>query len=327
VLVCLAACHRGEELGSSHHAGGAYPEIDFSERPDYLPDNVVVLTFDDGPDWNHTATVLDILADRGAKATFFINTENWSNVNTEPAMQDLVRRMVTDGHELANHTVAHLSLPSLSGGQIEAQIGGVEDTVQNIFGADAPRLTLLRAPFGQPYQTGQGFEDVAPIAAEHAVHIGWAIDTFDYNCAGNPGCVVENFTAALEAGAYGVVLLHSVHAQTAAALPEILDYIEQNGYELWTTEEVVCARFGQSSWRIVDGVGGGCEPESGGPDAGDGDGGGPRPDAAEGGGNPGDDEPDGDTVGGCGCGAAGTGGSAGGGLLLLALAVVWRRRP
>jgi len=32
-----------------------YAEIDVSTRPSYLPENVVVLTFDDGPDWNVAA--------------------------------------------------------------------------------------------------------------------------------------------------------------------------------------------------------------------------------------------------------------------------------
>src|SRR5688572_1139980 len=60
-----------------------YPEIDFATRPSYLPNNVVVLTFDDGPDWNNTARVLDILQQKNARATWFINTVNWSNVDTD----------------------------------------------------------------------------------------------------------------------------------------------------------------------------------------------------------------------------------------------------
>jgi hypothetical protein len=85
---------------------------------------------------------------------------------------------------------------------------------------------------------------------------------------GDGACVLSNVTNALQrpgSGSYGVILMHSVHAQTAAALPGIIDYIRANGFQIWSTEDVVRARFGRSSAEIVDGVSG--------PDAG------PRPDA------------------------------------------------
>jgi len=338
VLLCLAglagACTRADAggPGSSPQAAGGYPEIDFSDKPSYLPDNVIVLTFDDGPDWTNTAKILDVLAERDVKATFFINTENWSNVNTEPEMQDLVRRMVNEGHELANHTVRHLSLPTLSAADDEAEIAGVENTVNTIFGAAAPRLTLFRAPFGEPYQDHMGYDQVAPIVAEHAVHIGWAIDTKDYECpVGDSACVIHNFTAALEAGSYGVVLLHSVWSQTATALPELLDYIDSHGYELWTTEQVVCARFGKSSARVVDGVEGGCEPQGGGgdidagPDGDDDSGDGGDDGTGDDDGPAGDDDGQNGVSSGCGCRTSGAGGP-GGALLVLAVAVACARR-
>ena len=83
LALCAVAC--GGELtppqdGKSDAVVTSYAEIDFSSRPSYLPNNVVVLTFDDGPDWNNTARVLDVLREKNAKATFFINTENWSSV-------------------------------------------------------------------------------------------------------------------------------------------------------------------------------------------------------------------------------------------------------
>jgi uncharacterized protein (TIGR03382 family) len=329
------ACDRGGDDGltAAPHGGGEHPAIDFAEQPGYLPDNVLVLTFDDGPDWNNTAKVLDVLAERQVKATFFINTKNWANVDDEPPMQDLVRRMVEEGHELANHSVGHLHLPTLDADALEAEIAGVEQTVATIFGASAPRLTLFRAPFGEPYQTGEGYDAVAPIVAEHAVHIGWAIDTYDYNCTtGDAACVVGNFTAALEAGAYGVVLMHSVQPHTADALPEILDYIEEHGYELWTTEQVVCAAFGTSSAHLVDGTDGGCEPDDdgGGGDDGGGDvdggvGDDDSGDGGDGGGdNAGDDDAD-EPMAGCGC-AGTTGGAPTAGLLALVLLVARRRR-
>src|SRR5205823_15083117 len=109
-------------------------QIDFTSRPSYLSSKSVALTFDDGPDYTNTAKVLDILKNNGIKSTFFINTKNWSDVTTDASMQDLVRRMVREGHILANHTVHHPHLGTLSAADVEAEISGVESTVKSIFG-------------------------------------------------------------------------------------------------------------------------------------------------------------------------------------------------
>lgn len=267
LAVSLVSVGCAEDTGIGQQGAAVpYPEIDFDNTPDYLPSNVVVLTFDDGPDWNNTARVLDVLQDKNVKASFFINTENWSNVNTDGPMRDLVRRMVNEGHELASHSVHHLSMPSLSAAQVEAELTGVETTVDSVIGAGAPRMTLFRAPFGEPYQGNDpswpspGYQLVAPIAAQHAVHIGWAIDSFDYACAGSAACVFNNVRDKLAAGHHGVILFHSVHAQTADALPQIIDHIRDSGYVFWTTEQVVQARFGASSAQVVDGGGPGDPP-------------------------------------------------------------------
>jgi peptidoglycan/xylan/chitin deacetylase (PgdA/CDA1 family) len=261
----------GETSGQTAQslAGGPYPEIDFTAQPSYLPPKTLALTFDDGPDYTNTAKVLDILKSNNVKATFFINTQNWSNVDTDASMQALVRRMVDEGHQLANHTVHHPHLGSLSADQIEAEISGVETTVRNIFGASAPKLTLFRAPYGEPYQGNDpsnpsaAYNVVAPIVAKHAVEIGWALDEFDYNCPdGDGACVLNNFTSVLGRGSYGVTLMHCVHSQTVNALQDMIHYARNNGYKLVQVEDVVRARYGKSSAEIVGGTA--CVPSCGG---------------------------------------------------------------
>src|SRR5690606_1223358 len=150
---------------------------------------------------------------------------------------------------------------TLGADAIEAELKGVEDTVRNVFGGGGPRLTMFRAPFGEPYQGNDpsfpsaGYQLMAPIVAKHAVHVGWAIDSFDYNCPpGDGACVFNNVKNKLQtpgSGDYGVILMHSVHAQTAAALPNIIDYIRANGFQIWSTEDVIRARYGKSSAELV----------------------------------------------------------------------------
>ncbi|MFQ5973301.1 MAG: polysaccharide deacetylase family protein [Alphaproteobacteria bacterium] len=64
--------------------------------------NCVSLTFDDGPS-RYTDTVLDILAERGVRATFFVMGRQ---VEKFP---QTVRRMAAEGHEIGNHTYAFVA--------------------------------------------------------------------------------------------------------------------------------------------------------------------------------------------------------------------------
>src|SRR6185436_14048568 len=150
--------------------------------------------------------------------------------------------------------VAHLPLPQPTPEKIESELAGVEKTVADIFGPGGPKLTLFRAPYGEPYTDGSGaaFNKVAPIGAKHGVHIGWAIDTLDWEKP-NADAVYSSFTGLVKTpgtGAYGVVLMHSIHPQTAGALPRIIDYLNTNKFVIKQVEDVVRARYGKSSAEI-----------------------------------------------------------------------------
>ena len=66
-----------------------------------LADHELALTFDDGPDDDHTRSVLDILDRHCIKATFFLVGQE---VDADPA---LVRTIAERGHRLAAHTYTH----------------------------------------------------------------------------------------------------------------------------------------------------------------------------------------------------------------------------
>jgi peptidoglycan-N-acetylglucosamine deacetylase len=66
-----------------------------------VPD--VTLTFDNGPDPSATPQVLDVLADRGLRATFFVVGERLA----EPGARALAERARAEGHWIGNHTFTH----------------------------------------------------------------------------------------------------------------------------------------------------------------------------------------------------------------------------
>ena len=347
-----------------------YPQIDFTVRPTYLPTNLLVLTFDDGPDslddtnpanTDNTRKVLDVLMQKGVHATFFINTNNYTDVTMDDQAKSYIQRMYREGHEIGNHTVHHDHLgvagtPTDPGAptaaDIEAEITGVPDVLRraDVLGSCAPHLTLFRAPYGEPYQppndTTPRYGLVAPIVARHAVEVGWALDTFDYNCTsdpngpGDPDCVYNNFVAGVQApgnGAYGIILMHAVQPQTAAALPRILDYIAQNGFVLGTVEQVVRAKYGMGSAELVPNDGSGGSSDGGSCNFTDADGGaaddggvvhrdaGGGAGGSGGGGGGGGNPAGGMAASGCGCQVGGVGGSPAAALVLLVLAMRRRR--
>jgi peptidoglycan-N-acetylglucosamine deacetylase len=61
----------------------------------------IALTFDDGPDPIYTAQVLDMLSERSIQATFFAVGQNIVR------HEELARRIVSEGHVLANHSFSH----------------------------------------------------------------------------------------------------------------------------------------------------------------------------------------------------------------------------
>jgi peptidoglycan/xylan/chitin deacetylase (PgdA/CDA1 family) len=220
----------------------------------------MVLTFDDGPDDTYTVKVLDILKEKNVKATFFINTNNAIDVEDNVAPQLAIRRIVDEGHELGSHSVTHPALALQTPAGMEEELAGVERTVCRILGAKAPRLTLFRAPFGDPYLGplhGVGYDWIAPIVAKHAVLIGWAIDSNDWRFPDAPDAVFNSVSGLLKnagEGSWGVMLMHSINPQTVAALPKIIDYIRSHGFVFKTTEDVVRARYGKSSGELIPGT-------------------------------------------------------------------------
>lgn len=97
------------------------------------------LTFDDGPSGDATPAILDVLAERGANATFFVLA---GNVRRHP---EVVRRAVAEGHEIALHGDRHWPLPLLPPPAIR---GEIERCAAAVADATGVRAVHYRPPFG-----------------------------------------------------------------------------------------------------------------------------------------------------------------------------------
>ena len=184
----------------------------------------VALTFDDGPDPRFTPTVLDLLAAHHATATFFVVG---TGVHEHP---DLVRRAVTEGHEVANHTLGHERLDHLDRAGVRAQLEGGAAAITALALGPAARPRLVRPPFG--------FEGAASRA--ELVAGGWEVARWH-------GCLERHLVRApaaeaaarLAAGARpgDVLLAHDGGADrttTVDALPDLLTALARRGLAVTT---------------------------------------------------------------------------------------------
>jgi peptidoglycan/xylan/chitin deacetylase (PgdA/CDA1 family) len=169
--------------------------IGYQEGENPIPPRVAYLTFDDGPsEWTHQ--FLDILAERGVKATFFVTSKQLKgeaglDATYEDAQgrtvvfRDVVKRIVDEGHALGNHTVNHPDLARITRAQISSEFEQNELLVNRALlrTGSVPRLMpLLRPPYGSPWYTGLVAE-TPPRASErissHGLNIMWNITSTD----------------------------------------------------------------------------------------------------------------------------------------------------
>ena len=90
----------------------------------------VILTIDDGPDPRFTPEVLDILKKHEAKATFFIVG---NAARRHPA---LIRRIIAEGHEIANHTMTHSNLERTPHDGVVREITGAQSLLHAMTGSE-----------------------------------------------------------------------------------------------------------------------------------------------------------------------------------------------
>ena len=83
----------------------------------------VWLTFDDGPTPDLTVPILELLARYGVKATFFVRGA------AALRYPEIIRRMVTEGHGVANHSMTHRDLTTLTFTDIERELAHTSDVI------------------------------------------------------------------------------------------------------------------------------------------------------------------------------------------------------
>jgi peptidoglycan/xylan/chitin deacetylase (PgdA/CDA1 family) len=161
-------------------------------------ENVVALTFDDGPHPEYTPRLLEILKKHKAQATFFMLG---TNAQRYP---DIVRQVAEAKHAIGNHSWDHPSFPLISGKERRFQIRACARAI-------APYgQKLFRPPYGN--QTTASRLDVAWLGYKS---IGWniiALDWLDHD----PNWMVDQMVSEIQPGS--IILFHDA----------LYDFIEES---------------------------------------------------------------------------------------------------
>ncbi|GAA3840195.1 hypothetical protein GCM10022226_73290 [Sphaerisporangium flaviroseum] len=184
----------------------------------------VALTFDDGP-FDYTGKVLDMLAEHHAKATFFVVGHM---VNAQTGFT--LRRMVSEGHELGNHSWDHPTLTALSHEALRGQLERTQEVVRAVTGTT---MRLMRPPYGAT--DGKVAEETARAGL---AQIMWDLDTLDWR--DRDSALVARRASAAPPGS--VVLMHDIHKSTVEAVPRLLRELDAKGYTFVTVSELYGTR-------------------------------------------------------------------------------------
>ncbi len=179
----------------------------------------VALTFDDGPDPRTTPKLLDILAEKKVHATFFMLGQNAAN------FPEIVKKVSEQGHELANHSYSHPSLNKLKADSIAKEVKLTDAAIYQASGV-LPRT--LRPPYGA----------ISPAAAKVIGKpiIQWNVDSDDWK-AKKTKKTIERVNKTVKSG--GIILLHDIHSTSVNATAEIIDKLQEQGFEFVTVSELL----------------------------------------------------------------------------------------
>lgn len=204
---------------------GVYVRAFCGEKTDR---KVVYLTFDDGPHPPETERVLDVLRERGARATFFLIG---SKVSGNEAV---LRRMLEEGHTLGLHTYSHAgTFPLQSFDKMLADVNEGKRAVESVAGK---KISLFRPPFGVTNPT------ISKVIRTLGLQtVGWDVRSFDtmFCKSSEHSCkqsgydwyvpVVERIMKQVHPGS--VILLHDRLDGASELLSLLLDSLAASGYD------------------------------------------------------------------------------------------------
>ena len=184
----------------------------------------VAITFDEGPS-SYTSQIVDILKEKGVKATFFLSGD------AVEANAAAAKTLADAGMELGSNSYSDTDLSKMSGDELRQQIQRGFDAIKSATGED---VHLLRAPYAT-----FSLENWAETMDMLSAVVSWNVDSGDWLLPG-ANQIVEDVCGSVRSG--NIILLTDNAAtgeQTVEALPALIDRLQDEGYTLVTLSDLI----------------------------------------------------------------------------------------
>ncbi len=178
---------------------------------------VLYLTFDVGYENGNVAKVLDTLAEKQVKGTFFILS------HIVEAETPLVLRMFEDGHTVGNHTATHKDMSKLDRDAFAQELNTLETLCLQKTGYQPSKF--YRPPEGRFSKNNLLW---AREMGYQTLFWSFAYADWDNNKQPDPVVAVDKIMSNIHNGA--VLLLHPTSATNAQILGEVIDRCHAQGY-------------------------------------------------------------------------------------------------
>jgi len=217
----------GGAVGERYAYQNLYPDCRVERGGPYADrSRTVYLTFDDGPS-ERTDEILDILAQKGAKATFFVVYRDTEEDRAR------MRRIVEEGHAIGVHSSSHRYAEIYS--SVEAFLDDFYREWRYIEEVTGVRTQIFRFPGGSinAYNAGNYQEIIGEMVRRGFAYYDWNVSAGDAGAVpASRGDILRDVLAQSVGKSRPVVLLHDSagKTQTVAALGELIDTLAAQGY-------------------------------------------------------------------------------------------------
>lgn len=219
---CLIILFFGSSLAMAFFpsSGFHYPYVFTHGKND---EKIISLSFDDGPDPLFTPLILDILKQHEITATFFIIGKKIGG------NEDILRRMVSEGHIVGNHSWAHTNLWDFSSAR--RMTADLERNISEMAKITGRKMKLFRPPFGV----------INPMVARAVKKTGvkvvtWSFRSFD-TVAKDPSVLLQKTLAGVKAG--DILLFHDTCGITAGILENLIVTLQAEKFRFVPLVELI----------------------------------------------------------------------------------------
>lgn len=197
------------------------------------PEKIAYLTFDDGPNYKITPKVLKILDEYDIKATFFVLGE-LCTLNPKILKQEQAK-----GHLICNHTYSHeYEKIYASTDAFIDELNQCEKAIKSVLGSDWEENKIVRFPGGAFTKKMDKFK--AEIKKLGYTYFNWNALNGDAEGIKVPvKKLTDNIVKSTKNNKEAIILMHDSSGKetTVEALPGIIKYLKEQGYEFRTLKD------------------------------------------------------------------------------------------